>query len=504
MANLRLPLTLTAIAISGANFMNVLDTTIAVVSLPAMSGSLGATPSQGAWILTAYAVCLAVVLPISGWVCQRFGEVRTFVFSIFGFTVFSWLCGLATNFETLILFRALQGLSSGLIVPLSQTLLLRIYPPEQHGMAIGLWSLTSGVAPILGPIIGGFITDTVGWPWIFYINIPVGFLAMGIVWLSMKDMESEIQKKPVDGIGMLLLAISVLLIQILIDKGHELDWLASPTLRLALNTSIIAFIAFCFWERSVKYPIVDYTMLKIPSFVVCSLMAMIFYISYYTTTVLYPIWMQQVLGYTATWAGLAMSGTSLLPLAGMILIGKNLARLNLRYLIIVGSAIIAYGIYLQALSNTDSTFYFIFFARVIMGVGFALMFPPLMALSLTGVAPEKIPSAAAFFNFFRMFSSSLGIALGVTIWQYRTTFHRQRLVENLSPLDAGKETAFQPIISLLDSSQEAMWLVLERLASLQASTLGLSDTFIFCAILYIPLVLMTPFIPARMPQRPTE
>jgi DHA2 family multidrug resistance protein len=497
----RLPLMLTAIAIATANFMNILDTTIAVVSLPAISGSLGATPSQGAWVLTSYAVCLAIMLPLSGSVCKRYGEIKTFTVAITLFTLTSCLCGMASNFETLIFFRALQGLSSGLIVPLSQTVLLRIFPPQQHGFALGLWALTSGVAPVLGPIIGGYITDTIGWPWIFYMNVPVGTFCAWVIWTSMKHDETETKKVPIDVVGMLLLSIVVLLAQLVMDKGHELDWLGSPEIRLMLNIAVIGFIGFIVWERREPHPIVDYTLLKIPSFVICSIIAAIFYISYYTTTVLYPIWMQSVLGYTATWAGLAMAGTSLVPIFGMLIVGKHLAKLNLRHLMITGSGFIAYGIYLQALCTTETTFSSMFYARVIMGIGFGFMFPPLMALSLIGVPLEKTPSAAGFFNFFRMFSSSLGIAIGITVWQNRTIFHRQHLVENLTPLEAGKDIAFQPLIELAGDNEAVMWAMAERLSTLQASTLALSDTFIYCALAYIPVVLLTPFIPKRLPQR---
>jgi len=497
----KLPLMLTAVAIASASFMNVLDTTIAVVSLPAISGSLGATPSQGAWILTSYAVCLAIMLPLTSSVCKRYGEIKTFTVAIGLFTLTSCLCGMATNFELLIFFRALQGLSSGLIVPLSQTVLLRIFPPQQHGFALGLWSMTAGIAPVLGPIIGGFITDTVGWPWIFYINIPVGAFGAGVIWFSLKHAETETKREPIDAVGMLLLSVVVLLAQLVMDKGHELDWLGSPEIRLMLNMAVIGFIAFIVWERREPHPIVDYTLLKIPSFVICSIIAAIFYISYYTTTVLYPIWMQSVLGYTATWAGLAMAGTSLVPIFGMLIVGKHLAKLNLRYLMIIGSGFIAYGIYLQAMCTVETTFESMFYARVIMGIGFGFMFPPLMALSLIGVPLDKTPSAAGFFNFFRMFASSLGIAIGITVWQNRTVFHRQHLVENLTPLEAGKDIAFQPLFELAGDNEAVMWAMAERMSTLQASTLALSDTFIYCALAYIPVVLLTAFIPKRLPQR---
>ena len=500
----RLPLLLTAFAITAANFMNVLDLTIAVVAVPSISGTLGASPSQGTWVLTTYSVCLAIVLPLSPWVCKRYGEVRTFTVSVLMFALTSWLCGISNNIETLVFFRALQGLSSGLIVPLSQTVLLRIFPPDKHGTAIGLWSIASTIAPVLGPILGGIITDRIGWPWIFYLNIPIGIAAAWIVWTSMRHMETRIQKVPVDGVGMLLLAITVLLFQLVLDKGHELDWLASPGIRVMVNIAVIALIAYVIWERREPHPIIDYSLFKIPVFVVASVMGVIFNLTYFASTVLYPIWMQTALGYTATLSGMVMAGTSVLPIVGMMLVGKNIARLNLRYLVISGTLVMMWAIYLQAASTTDSTFRQLISARVVMGIGFTLMFPPLMAISLGSVSPGRTVSAASFFNFFRSVATSVGIAVGITIWQSRTAFHRSRMVEDLNPASADKGIAFQPLEQLTGGNEDAMWAIADHLATIQASTLGINDTFMVCILGVVPLLLLAFLIPARLGPKPAD
>ena len=498
----RLPLLLTALAITAANFMNVLDLTIAVVAVPSIAGSLGASPSQGTWVLTTYSICLAIVLPLSPWVCKRYGEVHTFTFSVIMFSLTSWACGMSSSIEALVFFRALQGLSSGLIVPLSQTILLRIFPPEKHGMAIGLWSIASTIAPVLGPILGGLITDSVGWPWIFYINIPIGFIAAWIVWTSMHHMETEIKKVPVDAVGMLLLAITVLTFQLVLDKGHELDWLASSDIRLMINVAVIALIAYVLWERKEPHPIIDYSLFKIPVFVVASIMGVIFNLVYFASTVLYPIWMQTALGYTATLSGLVMAGTSVLPILGMMLVGKNIARLNLRYLVISGTLVMMYAIYMQAEATTNSTFTQLISARVIMGIGFTLMFPPLMVISLGSVSPERTVSAASFFNFFRSVATSVGIAVGITIWQSRTAFHRHRLVEDLNPAYSDREAAFQPLEQLSGGNEEAMWAITDHIATIQASTLGINDTFMVCVIAAIPVLFLAMLIPAKLGPKP--
>lgn len=498
----RLPLLLTAIAITAANFMNVLDLTIAVVAVPSISGTIGASPSQGAWILTSYSICLAVVLPLNAWVCKRYGEVRVFTMSVVMFAVTSMACGMSRSMEALVFFRAIQGLSSGFIVPLSQTLLLRIFPPHRHGSAIGLWSIASTIAPVLGPILGGFITDNLGWPWIFYINVPIGFVAAWIVWTSIHHTEHPAQRIPVDGMGMLLLATTVLAFQLVMDKGHEWDWFGSPGIRLLATVSAIALVGYVIWERREPHPIIDYGLFRIPVFVIASIMGVIFNLTYFASTVLFPIWMQSALGYTATLSGMVMAGTSVLPIAGMMLVGKNIGKLNLRFLVVSGSLVTMAAIYLQAQCTTDTPFWQMLQARVVMGIGFTLMFPPLMAISLGSVSADRTVGAASFFNFFRNIATSVGIAAGMSVWESRTTFHRLRLVEGLNPDVPGKEMAFAPVQQLVDGSPDAMWTLVDKLAIAQASTMGLSDTFMVCLFAVIPVILLSPFIPARLAPRP--
>ena len=498
----RLPLLLTAVAITAANFMNVLDLTIAVVAVPSISGTIGASPSQGAWILTSYSICLAVVLPLNAWVCKRYGEVRVFALSVVMFAVTSMACGMSRHLEVLVLFRAIQGLSSGFIVPLSQTLLLRIFPPHRHGSAIGLWSIASTIAPVLGPILGGSITDNLGWPWIFYINVPIGFVAAWVVWTSIHHTETPAQRIPVDGLGMLLLATTVLAFQLIMDKGQEWDWFGSPGIRTLATVSAIALVGYVVWELREPHPIIDYGLFRIPVFVIASVMGIIFNLTYFASTVLYPIWMQQSLGYTATLAGLVMAGTSVLPIVGMMMVSRNIARLNLRFLVISGTLIMMLAIWLQAQSTTDSTFGQLVRARVTMGIGFTLMFPPLMAISLGSVSAERTVAAASFFNFFRNVATSVGIAAGMSLWESRTTFHRLRLVEGLNPDVPGKEMAFAPVQQLVDGAPDTMWALVDRLATVQASTMGISDTFLVCLVAVIPVILLSPFIPARLAPRP--
>src|SRR5437867_1532056 len=232
------------LALSAATFMNVLDTSIANVSLPAIAGDLGVSPNQGTWVITSFGVANAIAVPLTGWLSQRFGQVRLFMASVILFVITSWLCGLAPNMTTLIFFRVLQGLVAGPMIPLSQSLLLSSYPKALAGLAMALWSMTTLVAPVMGPLLGGWITDNISWPWIFYINIPVGFGAAFITWSIFRKRESVTRKLPIDSVGLALLVIWVGALQIMLDKGKELDWFHSGEVVALGIVSLVGLIAF--------------------------------------------------------------------------------------------------------------------------------------------------------------------------------------------------------------------------------------------------------------------
>src|SRR6478672_6982550 len=250
-------LVLGTIALSLATFMNVLDTSIANVSIPAISGDLGVSPSQGTWVITSFAVANAISVPLTGWLTQRFGPVRLFVMSILLFVVASWLCGLAPNIGMLIAFRVLQGFVAGPMIPLSQTLLLASYPRAKAGTAMAMWAMTVLVAPVAGPLLGGWITDNISWPWIFYINIPVGLFAAAVTWSIYHKRETPRVKRPIDGVGLALVFLWVGSLQIMLDKGKELDWFHSNTIITFAVLAVIALAVFIAWELTDDHPVVD-------------------------------------------------------------------------------------------------------------------------------------------------------------------------------------------------------------------------------------------------------
>jgi DHA2 family multidrug resistance protein len=487
-----LPLVLATLAISLPYFMSVLDTTIIVVSLPSIAGALGATHSQGTWILTSYAVCLAVVLPLAGWLSQRYGELQVFVFSILGFTVTSALCGLADNFSLLVLLRALQGFTGGLLVPLSQSLMLRIYPADKQGLALGIWSLSAAAAPVVGPILGGVLTDNWGWPWIFYINVPFGLLSLFLLYNYRSSLPKSYRKTPVDYIGLLLLVGGVVCLQLALDRGQELDWLASRQIQLLFLSAIIGLVFFVVWERDEKYPVVDLSLFRNHAFVLGSVLIAGVYIVFMISGMIYPIWLQTAMGYTATWSGLVLAPTLLTPFVLMPLVGKYLHLADLRLFVWFGAALMSFGMYLHGSAWVGLDVQSIAWARVVIGTSMPFLWVPLVSATLAGVTADKMAMATGLYNFIRMLGASLGMGLSVTLWDQRSIYHHSQLVDSVSrgELPGGVVIESSASLSLLEME-------IQR----QASTLALNDVF-FAAIVLLALVALGSLgLPGRLGNR---
>lgn len=468
------------IAVAVAAFMNVLDTTIAVVALPTIAGNLAATPSQASWVVTSYGVCLAVVLPLSGWISRRYGLVHTFLTAVLLFTLTSWLCASASTFNLLLFFRALQGFAGGLLLPLSQSLLLRIYPPERHGTALGIWAVSTAIAPVAGPLLGGYITDAWGWPWIFYVNVPFGMFSAYLCWTLMSAHESERVREPVDLVGLFLLATGVICFQLVLDRGHELDWFASPQISVMLTVSVLFFFLFIVWERDAPHPIVDLSLFRYTNFVTGTALISVFYAVFVVVAVIYPIWIQTVLGYSASWSGIVMSPTSIVPLIAMPFVGQYFRTSDPRPLVTIGCLGITGSMLLHAHTTTDVPASYLALARFTVGIGMPLVWMPLMMNALTGLPPDKISTATGLFNFSRMLLSSLGTAAAVTLWDERSIFHRARLVEEVSRDTPERRAIFDSLTSTLQDPQ-AVLAALELMITRQARTLGQQDLFYVCA-----------------------
>lgn len=297
-------LAIMTIALALATFMQVLDSTIANVAIPTIAGNLGASNSQGTWVITSFGVANAISIPITGWLAKRIGEVRLFMWSTALFALTSWLCGISQSLEMLIFFRVLQGLVAGPLIPLSQSLLLNNYPPAKRNMALALWSVTIVVAPILGPILGGYISDNYHWGWIFFINVPFGVLIIMCISNTLAGRETKTEIKPIDTIGLVLLVVGVGALQIMLDQGKELDWFNSTEIIVLTIIAVVALSFLIVWELTDEHPVIDLSLFKSRNFTIGCLTLSLAYMIYFGTIVLLPLLLQEVFGYTATWAGL--------------------------------------------------------------------------------------------------------------------------------------------------------------------------------------------------------
>ncbi|MEZ5706530.1 MAG: DHA2 family efflux MFS transporter permease subunit [Burkholderiaceae bacterium] len=480
-------LVLGTIALSLATFMNVLDSSIANVSIPAISGDMGVSPAQGTWVITSFAVANAISVPLTGWLTQRFGQVRLFTMSILLFVIASWLCGLAPNIGMLIAFRVLQGLVAGPMIPLSQTLLLASYPRAKAGMAMAMWSMTVLVAPVAGPLLGGWITDNFSWPWIFYINIPVGIAAAALTWSLYRKRDPGPRRVPLDVVGLILLVLFVGTLQIMIDKGKELDWFESSEIIALSVASLVSFLFFLAWELTDKHPIVDLRLFVQRNFVAGTLALSIAYGLFFGNVVLLPLWLQQFMGYTATWAGLATAPVGLLAIVLSPWVGKNVGRMDPRKLGTV--AFLGFGavLWMRSNFNTQADFTTILIPTVLQGAAMAFFFIPLQAIVFSGLPPERMPSASGLSNFVRITAGAVGTSLFTTLWENRAALHHAQLSE---AINAGSATAMGTLEQLMAGgmSREQALGVVDRLVNQQAYTMAVTDVFYLSSVLFFALV----------------
>ncbi|MDR3532617.1 MAG: DHA2 family efflux MFS transporter permease subunit [Rhodopila sp.] len=492
------PLFLLTLALGLGTFMQVLDTSIANVSLPAIAGDLAVSPDQGTWVITSFAVSNAIALPLTGWLSRRFGEARLFVISTLLFTVASWLCGLAPNLPMLIAFRVLQGAVAGPMIPLSQSLLLGNYPPEKKGLALALWSMTVIIAPIMGPILGGWITDNINWPWIFYINNPVGVLSSFLTWQILKTRDSERHIVPIDRIGLALLVIGIGTLQILLDKGNELDWFESQTIVMLGITSLVALTFFIAWELTDAHPVVDLHLFGRRNFLVGTLVLSFGYLVFFGNVVLLPLWLQINMGYTATWAGLAAAPIGILPVFLAPFVGKNMNKLDLRVWASCSFAIFAAVSLWNSHFNTDVSIGQIVMPRLLMGFGVAAFFVPLTSLTLSDLPPQMMASATGLSNFSRILAGSFGTSLSITLWDRRTSYYHSVLAEHISPFNPVSVDAFDALRALSPSVSTDASLI-ERTLNQQAVMLATNEMFWLSGIFFASLALLVWL--ARPPRR---
>jgi DHA2 family multidrug resistance protein len=481
------PLALLTIAIAVSTFMEVLDITIVNVSVPAIAGSLSVSPSEGTWAISSYSLASAVMQPLTGWIARRFGEVRTFCVSVMLFVLFSMLCGLASSMPMLVVFRLMQGLVSGPMVPLSMTLLLANYPQEKKGLALGLWAMTVVVAPIFGPIIGGWVTDNLSWPWIFYINAPIGVLAGVIVWQLLRQRESKIVKVPIDRIGLGLLVIGVGSLQFMLDNGNDKDWFSSP---LILGLGIVALVSLVFlvaWELTDKHPVIDLSLFRKRNFTIGVIALSLGMFGFFGINVVYPLWLQTTLGYTATWAGLATAPVGIMAFLISPIVGRNIQKFELRLLVSFAFMVFAFTAHWFSTFNADASFAQLIMPRLVQGIGIACFFVPLQQIILSGLKPNEVASASGLSNFFRTLAGSISTALTVTLWQHRADYHHAVLAEHVA---AGNPAAAAYVdrLHVLGMQGASAYGQIEGIVNRQAFTMAVNDIFWMFSLMFMGII----------------
>ncbi|HEX9192407.1 MAG TPA: DHA2 family efflux MFS transporter permease subunit [Burkholderiales bacterium] len=478
------------IAVSLATFMNVLDVSIANVSIPAIAGDLGVSPNQGTWIITSFAVANAISVPLTGWLTERYGQVRLFVATILLFVLASLLCGFAPSIEVLILFRVIQGAVAGPMIPLSQTLLLASYPKEKSGMALAMFSLTILVAPVVGPLLGGWITDNISWPWIFFINVPVGLVSAALAWVLYRDRESPRRGMPIDAVGLVLLVVWVGALQVMLDKGKDLDWFASGIVVALAAAAALGFALFLAWELTERHPVVDLHLFLRRNFWTGTLAISFSYGAYFASIVLLPLWLQQFMGYTATQAGMALAPVGVLALLLTPLVGKNINKVDPRVFATVALIVFAFVSLMRGGFSTQVDFDTIIIPTVIQGAALSCFFIPLVTLSLSGLAQERIASASGLNNFARIVAGAFGTSIATTLWDHRASLHHAQLAEHVTRYDPSAVDALQKLGSMGLNADQAYGFI-NRLVDQQASTLAALDVFNASAVL---LVLLIPLV----------
>lgn len=480
-------LVLGTIALSGATFMNVLDTSIANVSIPAISGDLGVSPTQGTWVITSFAVANAISVPLTGWLAQRFGTVKLFMSSVLLFVLFSWLCGLAPSIEALIFFRVMQGAVAGPMIPLSQTLLLSSYPRHKAGMALAMWSVTTLVAPVVGPLLGGWITDNISWPWIFYINVPVGLVAAATTWSLYRHRDNPGRNVRMDKVGLALLVLWVGALQIALDKGKELDWFNSSTIVALFAVAAIGFAFFIAWELTEQNPIVDLSLFKRRNYWASTLTISLAYGVFFGNVVLLPLWLQQYQGYTATAAGMALAPVGIFAILLSPFVGSRMGKADARWFATVALAVFGIVLFMRSRFNTDADQITIMIPTLIQGVAMAFFFIPLITIALHGLQPERIPAASSLNNFMRITAGAFGTSIFSTLWDDRGSMHHSRLTEHLSQADS---TFQQTMLGLqqagLTPTQAAA--MLNRVVDQQAAMLSANDLFLASSLVFVVLI----------------
>ncbi len=482
---------LSIFALSLATFLIVLDLSIANVSIPYISGDLGVAVDQGTYVITSFSVGNAIALPMTGWLTERIGAVKLIVYSIIGFVIFSTFCGLSVTLPMLVMCRFFQGFVAGPLVPLSQSLLLSSNPPSQKSIVLGIWSAVIVVGPVIGPILGGWITFNYSWPWIFLINIPTGILSALILSLTMQKFETPVKSTPVDKVGFFLLACSASSFQFVLDKGEQFDWLRSNLIVTLSIVFSVGYLYFFLWEYFKSNPLVDLSLLKFKTYTLAIIYLIFMYSSYFGAIVIVPLWLQESMGYNSVWAGLAVAPLGIPPLF-FSKIG-TWAMQKWGNLVSLGIALFFFSLssFYTAYFATNVDVWHVMFSRLVMGFGLVFFISSIISLSVEQIPIEKLPSATGFFHFVRTICSGIGTSLFTTMWIRRQSFHHERLGEWITPYSASYE-GFKNQLGASGLSDTAVHVATNELVNQQSAMMSINDIFFFMGWVFLILLIALP------------
>ncbi|QGN55732.1 DHA2 family efflux MFS transporter permease subunit [Novosphingobium sp. Gsoil 351] len=473
-------LVLAGVVLAVTNFMVVLDTTIANVSVAHIAGGLGISSSEGTWVITSYAVAEAICVPLTGWLSRRFGTVRVFAGGMLGFGIFSFLCGTATSLAALVAFRIGQGICGGPLMALSQTLLLRVFPKDKHAMTMGIWAMTTLTAPIFGPILGGTISDSWGWHWIFFINIPIAIVCSLTAFAVLSPAETERIKDRIDGVGLALLVLWVGALQLMLDLGREHDWFGST---LIVNLAIVAavgFAAFLIWELTEDQPAVDLRPLRHRGFAVAVIALVFAYGTFFASLVVIPQWLQGAMGYTATWAGYATAFNGVAAVLMAPVVAKRMTTVDPRRLVFIGVCWLSATSLLRVFWwNSGSDFWTLALPQLIQGAGMPFFFVPLTTIALGAVDEEETASAAGVMNFLRTMAGAVAVAISTTLWYDGAQEKRAALSGVLN----GAQATIDRLVAQGYGPEQARMIV-SQLVDKESVALATGQTFVLAAAIF--------------------
>ncbi|GAB4337116.1 MAG: MDR family MFS transporter [Candidatus Abyssubacteria bacterium] len=479
--------------------MEIVDMSVANVALAHIRGSLSAGVDEVTWVLTSYLVSNAIIIPITGWLARTFGRKRYLSFSIALFTISSLMCGSAPNLGSLVFFRVLQGIGGGALQPISQAILLESFPPKEHGVAMAVFGVGVMFGPIIGPFMGGYLTDHLSWRWIFYVNIPIGIIALTMVYFFIYDPSYlKRAREKIDYWGLAFLVVGIGCLQIVLDKGENEDWFSSNFIVIMSAVSAVALAFFLVVELTTDKPVVNLRVFKDRSFAAGNITMFLSFFCFFGSIVLLPLYLQLLMGYTATLAGMALSPGGVASLVSMAIVGRFIGKIDARHILVFGIVLVSYSFYMMTQFNLYADYETVLMPRIVQGFGLGCLFVPLTTITLSRIPREEMGNATGIFNLLRNLGGSFGIAFSATMLSRHAQINQNYLVEHLTPTGLGFQQALQSLRvrlpelgvnpALLDETALG---TIYREVQRQALMLSFNDSFMY---LFLIFFLVVPFL----------